>query len=67
MTRSDFMDWRKHPITEEVFSAFKVRREQLIERMIDLSNYGDPRDLAETASAIKVYGEILNLEAPDGD
>lgn len=61
MTKSDYLDWKHHPITEEIFEVFRRRHDELVEMLIEQSAYGEPRVLAEAAAAIKVYREILNM------
>lgn len=66
MTNIEFADWKHHPVTQEVFNAWRNRHNDLLEVLVEESNYGDPRKLAETAAAIKIYREILEMQ-PEGD
>lgn len=61
MTKSDYLDWKHHPITEEIFEVFRRRHDELIEMLISQSAYGHNEDARASAAAIKVYREILNM------
>lgn len=61
MTKSEFIDWKRSPVTQEVFKLFRERTAELTEQLIEQSIYGDPRKQAETAAAIKVYREVLDM------
>jgi hypothetical protein len=67
VTKQDFADWKRHPVTLEIFSVWKTRRDELIEKLIDITNHGDPRIIAETAASIKVYREILEMIPEDAN
>lgn len=68
MTSSnDFVEWKRHPVTKDIFRAWKSRHDELIDILVEQSYFADPRKLAETAAAIKVYREILEMTAGEAD
>lgn len=67
MTSNDFVEWKHHPVTKEIFQAWKLRHDELLETLVDQSYSMEPRKLAETAAAIKVYREILEMSPGDAD
>lgn len=64
MTSKDFVDWKHHPMTVEVFRVWKHRHDELVEELINQSYSMEPRKQAEHFAAIKVYREILEM-APE--
>lgn len=66
MTKSDFAEWKRHPVTQEIFRAWADRRNELVERLPSEVAFRQG-DAAATSVAIMVYDEILNMEGPDGN
>lgn len=63
----DFIQWKQHPVTREVFRLWQHRHDELMERLIVQSTYMPEREQAETFAAIKVYREILVMSPEDTD
>jgi hypothetical protein len=61
VTKEDFVEWKRNSVTQEIFSVWRKRAAELLDKLVNVSVYGDPRELAETAAAIKVYREILEM------
>lgn len=55
MTKSEFIDWKRHPVTQQVFSQLEQRVGDLVEALIE-----DPRP--DLAAAIKAYRDLLNID-----
>lgn len=62
MTKSDLVDWKRHPVTMQVFSQLRERIEQLKTELVGDAIEGDPRMHAFRAGAIGAYNDILNVE-----
>ena len=65
MTKSDFIDWKRHPVTEQVFSQLRQRIEYLKDELVGYAISGDPRELAQIAGAIKAMDDMLNIQFED--
>lgn len=61
MTKSDFAEWKRHPVTQEIFRAWADRRDELMERLPSEVLF-TPESIVRTAAAIKVYDEVLGME-----
>jgi hypothetical protein len=62
---NDFYDWKKHPITEVVFSELRLRKEALIAELVAQTASISQPELAEKAGAIKVLEDLLNITVED--
>jgi hypothetical protein len=61
---ADLYDWKRHPVTQAVFSTLTGRIQELAERIIE--NAGrDPIADASFSGAIKAYRDLLNIEFPE--
>ena len=65
MTKSDFIDWKRHPVTEQVFSQLRQRIEYLKDELVGYATSGDPRELAQKAGAIMAMDDVLNIQFED--
>ena len=61
MTKSDFIDWKHHPITEVVFNQLKDRIRELEEMLGDSAGQNQLQDVT-FVGAIKAYKDVLNIE-----
>lgn len=61
MTKSDFVDWKHHPVTEEVFRKLQTRVRELQE-LLGTSAGLDPLIDRLYVGAISAYNDILNIE-----
>jgi len=64
MTKKDFIDWKQHPITKEVFA---ILREKIYGMQIELGMSAgvDPRLDAMKVGAIQACNDVLDLEWED--
>lgn len=67
MTKDEFVDWRRHPVTEDVFRLWRHRHDELIEMLVAQSHSMPPREQSEMFAAIKVYREILDMSPEDSE
>ncbi len=58
----DFHDWKRHPVTVQVFSQLKDRELMMIEQLIEQTAVMSQSEMAEKAGAIKAYRDLLNIE-----
>jgi hypothetical protein len=61
LNASDLVDWKRHPITQAVFSTLAARVNDLAERLIDQAGK-DPIQDATYAGAIKAHRDMLNID-----
>ena len=62
MTKEQFVDWKRHPVTVQVFSELEARAAVLTEELIQQTSYLPHSELAEKAGAIKAIRDLLNIE-----
>lgn len=62
MTKSDFIDWKRHPVTQQVFSQIQDRIEQIKEQLVMQAGYVDQKLLAERAGMAQAFQFLLNIE-----
>ena len=58
VTKEEFVDWKTHPVTKEVFGTMRDRINELLEYLIEAA--GSPK-ASEYSGAIKAYREILEI------
>ncbi|CAB4240686.1 hypothetical protein UFOVP39_51 [uncultured Caudovirales phage] len=61
MNKSDFIDWKRHPVTQVVFNQLASRVKELQEILGDSAGRNPIQDV-EFVGAIKAYKDILNIE-----
>jgi len=61
LNKSDFADWKHHPVTMVVFSQLTQRITELQEILGDRAGV-DPVQDREYVGAIKAYRDLLNTE-----
>jgi hypothetical protein len=61
LNKSDFTDWKRHPVTMVVFSQLTQRITELQEILGDRAGI-DPVQDREYVGAIKAYRDLLNTE-----
>ena len=64
MTKSDFIDWKSHPITKEVFKSIAERIYQLQVELGDTAGH-DVRQDALKVGAIQACKDILEMSVED--
>jgi hypothetical protein len=60
VTQNDFIDWKRHPVTQQVFSQLLDRVEYETERLIENAG-ADPTVDAQRAGGIKAYRDVLSI------
>ena len=61
MNKSDFIDWKRHPITQVVFNQLASQVKELQELLGECAGRNPIQDV-EFVGAIKAYKDILNME-----
>ncbi len=61
MTKSEFIDWKGHPVTKEVFRILSGRIQDMYE-MLGSSAGLDPGQDREFVGAIKAYKDMITIE-----
>ena len=68
MIKSDFTDWKRHTVTQVVFSELSARIQNLYE-VLGTSAGLDPLQDREFVGAIKAYKDMIDVDfdMPEGD
>lgn len=61
MNKSDFIDWKRHPVTQVVFSQLNQRIEDLRAMLGDSAGVNPVQD-SQFVGAIQAYKDIVNIE-----
>lgn len=61
-TKSDFQDWKRHPVTQAVFSELEARAKYLVEEVVEQTPFISQSELAEKTGAIKAIRDMLSTE-----
>lgn len=61
MNRSDFADWKRHPVTKEVFSQLRSRVRDIQEALGNTAGIDSHQD-RRYVGAIEAYNDLLNIE-----
>ena len=64
MTKSEYVDWKGHPVTLEVFRQIQ-RRINDLQEMLGESAGADPRQDAVFVGAIKAYKDLVTIDFYD--
>jgi hypothetical protein len=64
MTKSEYIDWKNHPVTLEIFRQLQRRMNDLQE-MLGESAGVDPRQDAVYVGAIKAYKDLVTIDFYD--
>lgn len=67
MTKEDFVDWKRHPVTQQVFSQLAERAGLLNEELIFQVALLPQSQMAEKAGYIKAIRDLVNIEYEEGD
>lgn len=62
MTKAEFFDWRKDPITQQVFKQLNDRIAILKDEITSGARDADQRELAYKAGAVYAYSDLVNIE-----
>lgn len=61
MTKTEFIDWKRHPVTQQVFSQLQDRINALTETLV-INAGQDPYNDAKHSGAIQAYGDLINID-----
>lgn len=61
MNKSDFIDWKRHPVTQVVFSQLNQRINDLRAMLGDSAGVNPVQD-SNFVGAIQAYKDIVNIE-----
>lgn len=61
MTKSDFVDWKHHPVTEEVFRKLQTRVKE-VQELLGMSAGLDSLQDRMYVGALNAYRDILEIE-----
>jgi hypothetical protein len=59
---NDFLDWKRHPVTQAIFSQLQDRIDFWTDELIEQTAYTSQTEMAEKAGAIKAVRDVLNIE-----
>lgn len=62
MTKADFTDWKRHPVTQQVFAQLQDRVDSLKEEIVAQVAHTDPRVMAEKAGAVQAFQHFLEID-----
>lgn len=66
MNKSDVTDWKRHPVTQVVFSQLSQRIADIQEILSEQAGLNPAQD-REYVGAIKAYRDIINIEYEEGE
>lgn len=61
MNKADFIDWKRHPVTQVVFSQLNQRIDDLRAMLGDSAGTNPIQD-SQFVGAIQAYKDIVNIE-----
>lgn len=61
MNKSDFIDWKRHPVTQVIFSQLNQRIDDLQAMLGDSAGVNPVQD-SQFVGAIKAYKDMVNIE-----
>jgi len=61
LNKADFIDWKRHPVTQVVFSQLNQRIEDLRAMLGDSAGVNPVQD-SQFVGAIQAYKDIVNIE-----
>lgn len=67
MNKLDFLDWKRHPVTQVVFDELQHRVATLMEQLVDQTAFTSQSEMAEKAGAVKALRDVLNIEIEGED
>lgn len=66
MTSNDFYDWKRHPVTQEVFSQLQARVEEYKDRLVVYAANQSP-STSHIAGLIEGFQFLLNIDFEDAN
>lgn len=64
MNKADFVDWKRHPVTQVIFSQLNQRINDLQAMLGDSAGVNPVQD-SQFVGAIKAYKDMVNIEYED--
>jgi len=64
VNKADFIDWKRHPVTQIVFSQLTQRIQDVQEILSEHAGVNPVQD-REYVGAIKAYKDMINIEYED--
>lgn len=61
MNKADFVDWKRHPVTQVIFSQLNQRINDLQAMLGDSAGVNSVQD-SQFVGAIKAYKDMVNIE-----
>jgi len=61
LNKSDFIDWKRHPVTQVIFSQLNQRIDDLQAMLGDSAGVNPVQD-SNFVGAIQAYKDIVNIE-----
>lgn len=61
MNKADFVDWKRHPVTQVIFSQLNQRINDLQVMLGDSAGVNPVQD-SQFVGAIKAYKDMVNIE-----
>lgn len=61
-SKQDFLDWKRHPVTQAVFSELEARAKILMDEVVEQTAYMSQSEMAEKTGAIKAIRDTLSIE-----
>jgi len=61
LNKSDFIDWKRHPVTQVIFSQLNQRINDLQAMLGDSAGVNPVQD-SQFVGAIKAYKDMVNIE-----
>lgn len=66
MNKADFIDWKRHPVTQVVFSQLKERINTLYEMLGESAGQNPVQD-SRFSGAIQAYKDMLQIDFEDNE
>jgi hypothetical protein len=64
VNKADFVDWKRHPVTQVIFSQLNQRINDLQAMLGDSAGVNPVQD-SQFVGAIKAYKDMVNIEYED--
>jgi len=62
MTKSEFIDWKSHPVTVEMVEIFSEVREALVEALVAGTDLSNPTEAAKKVGQVQGLDFLLRAE-----
>lgn len=65
LSKAEWEEWRRHPVTQEVYKVLKTSRQEWVDRTTDLGNSGDLFTYGQKTGIIYGIDLLLEMEVED--